>query len=388
MRILMVVRPAAGGMKGHVLSLGRGLLESGHEVEIAAPPGSAVAEEGLRDGFTVHHLDLVGPLSLMQDLRASAQLRGFVQAGRFDVVHAHGFKAALISRLRPLGRGRSGPSIVVTAHNHVLFRDDVSSARKSVYRTVERVLAPRADGYIAVSHSIRRELVDGYGLPADKVVTIYNGVDPAPFLVKRDKSEARRLLGLPAGDAAIVGLAARLSTQKGIRHLIAALPELKRLCDADGRVLCVAIGGSGPLEGELRAQVEELGAGDSVRWLGQVDSVALLLSAMDVYVSPAETEALGIGLIEAGLAGLPVVATNVGGVGEVVVEGETGTLVPASKYIEIARATHRLLADPEAAAKLGLQGRARCLDLFSMRRMLELTAAEYLKAVQNRASRS
>lgn len=387
MRILMVVRPAAGGMKGHVLSLSRALLDSGDEVEVAAPQDSDVAEEAARAGFTVHSLDLVGPLDVLRDLRTATQLRRIVRAGRFDVVHAHGFKAALVTRLRSLARGSHRPAVVVTAHNHVLFREDISRMRKLVYRMVERALAPRADRYIAVSESIRRELVDGYGLPAGQVITIYNGVDPTPFLATRDKSHSRELLGLPPTDVVVVGLAARLSTQKGIRHLIAAVPEMKRLFEADGRAICLAIGGSGPLEGELRAQAEELGVSDTVRWLGHVASVAVLLSALDAYVSPAETEALGIGLIEAGLAGLPVVATNVGGVGEVIVEGETGVLISPSNNIEIARATHQMLADPGVAA-LGKRGRERCLSLFSMGRMLELTRAVYLETVQNRTSRS
>jgi glycosyltransferase involved in cell wall biosynthesis len=384
----MVVRPAAGGMKGHVLSLGAALVDAGHEVEIAAPYDSAVAEEAKQAGFTVHSLDLVGPLNLPRDLAAAAKLRRVVRAGHYDVVHAHGFKAALVTRLRSFDRSDGGPAVVVTSHNHVLFRDDVSTVRKSIYRMAERLVARRADLYVAVSQSIRRELVDGYGIPAQKVVTIYNGVDPAPFLEERDKSEARTQLGLPPAGTFIVGLAARFSTQKGIRHLIAAVPEMKRLFDADRRRLCVAIGGSGPLESDLRAQADELGVGDTVRWLGHVESVPQLLAALDAYVSPAETEALGIALIEAGLAGLPVVATNVGGVPEVVVEGETGVMVTSADFIEIARAIHRLSADAEAAAALGAGGRMRCLALFSMGQMLDSTLVAYLQAARNHAGRS
>jgi glycosyltransferase involved in cell wall biosynthesis len=384
----MVVRPAAGGMKGHVLSLGAALVDAGHEVEIAAPHDSAVAEEAKQAGLTVHPLDLVGPLNPLHDFVAAGQLRRVVRNGQYDIVHAHGFKAALVTRLRSLSRSGRGPAVVVTSHNHVLFRADVSSVRKSIYRTVERLIARRADLYIAVSDSIRRELVDGYGIPAEKVVTVHNGVDPAPFLVKRDKADARRQLGLPSSGVAIVGLAARFSAQKGICHLIAAVPEMKRLFEADGRGLCVAIGGSGPLEDELRAQAENLGVDDTVQWLGYVESVPQLLSALDVYVSPAETEALGIALIEAGLAGLPVVATNVGGVPEVVVEGETGALVPSADHIMIARVTHAVAADAEVAAALGSRGRERCLARFSMGQMLGSTLAAYLQASGNRIGRS
>jgi glycosyltransferase involved in cell wall biosynthesis len=377
----MVVRPASGGMKEHVLALSAGLVSAGHSVEIAAPADADILRSARDFGMATHPIPLVGPLHPLHDARAIPALRRVVLRDRFDVVHAHGFKAGLVTRLAvpTRARTRDAPAVVVTAHNHVLFRDDTPPAKKRLYRLVERALATRAARYIAVSDSIRRELVDGYGLPADKVTVVHNGVDPAPFLAPRTRDAARAELGLPP-DASVVGLAARFSVQKGFRHLIAAIPELRDGLRSDGRDLVVAIGGSGPLERELHAQAEALGVSGSIRWLGHVQSVPVLLASLDVYISPAETEALGIGLIEASLAALPIVATNVGGVPEVILEGETGVLVSPCQSTLLARETLTLLRDSERSRTLGAAAKQHCLRLFSPAHMIERTLAVYSAA--------
>lgn len=380
MRVLMVVRPAAGGMKEHVIALSSELVHAGHQVEVATPPDSPTADAARQAGLQVHPIALVGPLDPVRDLLAALRLRRIVQAGRFDLVHAHGFKAGLVSRLLSMRSDSARSAIVVTAHNHVLFREDVPGTRKAVYRLAERAVARRADRYIAVSESIRRELVDGYGLPGDSVSVVHNGVDPAPFLVQRDRTAARERLGLP-GEAVVVGLAARFSAQKGIAHLVDAVPEMLGLFGADGRQLVVAVGGSGPLEAELRTRAEALGLGGAVRWLGHVESIPEFLATLDVYASPAETEALGIGLIEASLAGLPIVATDVGGVSEVVVEGETGILISPRNSMELARAIHNMLTNPSLARHYGTRAREWCMAQFAPARMLERTLAAYNRAI-------
>ena len=99
MRVLMVVRPASGGMKEHVLALARGLVARGHEVELAAPATSEITDSARAAGFTVHDIPLVGPLNPVQDPRAVRALSRIIYDGGFDVVHAHGFKAGFIGRL-------------------------------------------------------------------------------------------------------------------------------------------------------------------------------------------------------------------------------------------------------------------------------------------------
>ena len=271
--------------------------------------------------------------------------------------------------------------LIITAHNHVLQRDETSGAAKSRYRIVERALAGYVTRYIAVSESIREELLEDYGLPPSLVVTIRNGIDATPFLALRDKAVVRSELGLPLG-VPVVGLAARFSSQKGLRHLLGALPELRR--GAPG--LLAVIGGSGPLESELREQAAALEVSGAVRWLGHVDDVPDFLAALDVYVSPAETEALGIGLIEASAAGLPIVATAVGGAPEVVRDGVTGLLVAPRDSGALAAATLALLQDPARAQALGAAARERVVRDFTLDRMVEQTAQTYSAAIAQEAA--
>ena len=378
----MVVRPAAGGMKEHVLALSAGLAEAGHRIEMAAPHASGVAQSAREAGLTVYEIPLVGELNPLSDPRAIAALRRVIRAGSFDVIHAHGFKAGLVARLGArLSGSRSGRTpVVVTAHNHVLFREDTPRSTKSRYRAVERALSGLVARYIAVSQSIARELTQAYGLPAEKVTVVYNGVDPAPFSAPQDRAASRAELGLPRPDV-VVGLAARFSAQKGLRHLVAAVPALRKALTADGRELLVAIGGSGPLESELREQAAAIEASGTIRWLGHVESMPRFLSALDVYVSPAETEALGIGLIEAAIAGVPTVATDVGGVSEVIVDGETGVLVAPRDPSGLADAVLGVLRDPEGASAMAVAARARCLLKFAPGLMIERTLGVYAEVL-------
>ena len=370
----MVVRPAAGGMREHLLALSGGLTAKGHEVEVAAPADSDVAIAARGAGFLVHEIPLVGPLHPLYDPKAIVALQRVVREGRFDLVHAHGFKAGFIGRLGAMLGGAK--VVVVTAHNHVLSRTDTPASARNRYRNVERSLAGLVSRYIAVSDSIRLELVDGYGLPPERVITVHNGVEPAPYLAVQDRTQTRAEFGLP-DDATVVGLAARFSTQKGLCHLVDAVPLLR----AEIPGIIVVIGGAGPLESELRERAVAVEATGSIRWPGFVDDIPRFLSTLDVYASPAETEALGIALIEAGLAQIPTVATNVGGVPEVVIDGETGVLVAAGDPSALAHAILGLLRDPERARTLAAAARERCLREFAPERMIERTLVVYAEAL-------
>ena len=378
-RVLMVVRPAVGGMKEHVLTLARGMIARGHSVEIAAPGASDIAEAARMAGFTVHEIHLVGPQQPVADGIAIGELTRVIHAGDFDIVHAHGSKAGFVGRLAV--RRAGGIPFVVTAHNHVLMRTDTSPTARWRYRVVERTLSSLVDRYIAVSDSIARELTEAFGLSADKVVTIHNGIDTAPFLVPQSRTLARESIGV-AADTPVVGLAARFSAQKGLGYLVAAIPELVQRMPG----IRVVIGGSGPLEVPLREQAVKLGVSESILWPGQIADMPRFLAALDVYVSPSVTEGFSLALIEAGAAGVPVVATRVGGVPEVIFDGDTGLLVVPGDPHALAAAVLAFLGDPKTASKLSAAARARAVSAFSPDRMLDDTLAVYADVLAEAAS--
>ncbi len=187
---------------------------------------------------------------------------------------------------------------------------------------------------------------------------------------------------MPA-DAPVVGLAARFSAQKGLRDLVAATPELVRRVPG----VRVVIGGSGPLESELRSQAMALGVADAIVWPGHVLNMPRFLSALDVFVSPATTEAFGIALIEAAAAGVPTIATRVGGVPEVILDGETGLLVAPHDPTALAQAIVGLLDDRHTAIKLAEHARRRAIMEFSPDAMVEGTIAVYEEALRAAARR-
>lgn len=377
MRVLMVVRPASAGMKEHVLALARGLVSRGHEVEFAVPATSEITESARVAGFAVHEIPLVGPLNPVQDSRAVRQLSRIIHSGAFDIVHAHGFKAGFIGRLAVRTAVGSPRPFIVTAHNHVLTRTKTRAGTRWRYRAVERSLERYVTRYIAVSEAIASELTGAYNLPAEKVAVVRNGVDITPFLAEQDSAAAREALGVPVG-VPVVGLAARFSAQKGLRDLVNAIPEVVRRVP-DVRVV---IGGSGPLESKLRTQAMALGVADAIVWPGHVLNMPRFLSALDVFVSPATTEAFGIALIEAAAAGVPTIATRVGGVPEVILDGETGLLVAPHDTTALAQAIVGLLDDRHTAVKLGERARRRAIMEFSPDSMVEGTLAVYADALR------
>ncbi|MBI5231246.1 MAG: glycosyltransferase family 4 protein [Coriobacteriales bacterium] len=373
LRVLMVVRPAAGGIKGHVVLLARGLVAREIEVEVAAPEGSDVLLETAAEGLAGSPLDIVGPLSPPKDWAAVRALRAIIDRGDFDVVHAHGFKAGLVARL---AARRTGVPVVVTAHNHVLRRADFSPRRKAIYRRAERSLAPLVARWIAVSDSVRSELLDDYGLPPERVARVRNGIDLASFLERRDRAAARAAFGVAEG-VPFAATAARLAPQKGLETLIDALPTLlERVPDAR-----VAIVGEGPLEGDLRVRAVAAGVGEALLWPGRVGDIGNLFAAVDAYVSPSELEGFGLVLAEAQAAGTPIVATRAGGAAEVVEEDVTALVVEPGDPGALGDAIAQVLSQPHLRHVLGDAGRKRAIELFDPDRMVTETLAVYEDAI-------
>lgn len=374
MRVLMVVRPAAGGMLGHMLAICAGISAEGGHVEVACPAEAGTAAKVRTAGYITHEIEIVGPLNPVADLRAASRLTALIRSADYDVVHAHGFKAGLITRLgAPVG---SRPRVIITVHNHVMFRTDMSSARKAIYRLAERILAPATCKYIAVSDALRSELVDAYGLPAGKIVTIPNGIDPAPFLAEQDKNSARAAFGLPVG-VPLAGTACRFAAQKGLHDLVDVFAHIA----AKRPDVRFVLGGSGPLAEELRVHAEKVGLADALIWPGEITDMPRFLATLDVYLNTSLSEGQPIGVLEAMAAGLPVVATAVGGTPEVIPSAEFGLTVPVSDHEAAAEATVELLGDEDLRARMGASARTRVLEQFTEERMVVSTLAVYRQAV-------
>ena len=212
------------------------------------------------------------------------------------------------------------------------------------------------------------------GLPEDKLLTIHYGLDKVPTAPSELTPEQA---GIPA-EAPLVLAIGRLIAQKDHETLLRSFARIRGR-HPDARL---AILGWGALEEPTRALARELGLADTVLLPGRIEPQAWLERA-DVFAHTPRWEGFGIVLLEAMLAGLPVVATRVSAVPEIVVDGETGVLTDAGDTESIAAALEELLADPARRTALGAAGRARALSEFSVARMTERTIAVYREALNN-----
>ena len=239
---------------------------------------------------------------------------------------------------------------------------------------VERGLSQVVRRYVAVSRAVADRLMATFGFPTAKLSIVHNGVaadrfSRAPDLRLRDD------LAEP-GQAVILALG-RLDRQKGQTYLLDAIAGIP------GATLVLA--GEGPERSRLELRARHLGLERRVRLLGNRSDIPALLAACDVLVQPsASFEGFGLAALEGMAAGRPVVATDVGGVGEVVLHGRTGLLVPPRSAPALARALTQVLRDPRLARKLGAAGRSRAIAEFSVDRMMERLSAVYQELAEGR----
>ncbi|MGQ9512036.1 MAG: glycosyltransferase family 4 protein [Thermodesulfitimonas sp.] len=364
--MLHVIRPAAGGMKRHLIDLLRYTDRSLFRLMVAGPAGDLAAQVAAVGG-EFFPVPLKGELDPFHDLRAAVQLSSLLRQRRIAILHAHGAKAGLVGRLAGVLAGT--PVRILTVHNSIFYAE-WPGYKKRLFALAEGLLARGTNRIITVSQALRREYIAQERLRPEQVVTIYNGVDPEEFRISESRAVLRTRLGLPV-DTPVVGTVARLAPQKGVRYLIEAAGLLP-----PGRQPFFVIVGDGPLRGELE-RLAAASAGGRFFFTGMREDLPALLNAFDLFVLPSVSEGFGLAALEAMAAALPVVATTVGGIPEVVVDGETGILVPPRDAAALAAAIGRLLGDPELAAKMGQAGRERVRKLFTVERMARAVMALY-----------
>jgi glycosyltransferase involved in cell wall biosynthesis len=277
-------------------------------------------------------------------------LARLVRELRADVVHTHLVHADVYGGVAAKLRGSR---LVSTKHNDDPFR-------RGAFRHVERGLARLADGVVTITDSLRRFTIEEVGVPSSKVETIHYGLDDLPEAWGVNAPDE-----VPEG-ARIALAVSRLTGQKGIDVAIRALAALP------GDVVLVVLG-EGPDRASLERLARELGVEQRVFLLGRVPDVAAWLRRAEVFVHPARWEGFGLAVLEAMLAGLPVVATRVSSLPELVVDGETGLLVAADDAAALAAAVSSALDQPA----LGNAGHTRARAEFSVARMADRHVALY-----------
>ena len=349
-----------GGAQVHVRDLAQAMRREGHESWVLTggegPFTQSLAAQGT-PFITLRHL--TAPIAPWHDLRAVAELRSALAELRPDIVSAHSSKAGVLGRVA----ARSlGIPTVFTAHGWS-FTPGVPRISAAFYRWSERLAAPLASRIITVSDFDRelaiRERVSSPG----RLVTIHNGMPDIQADLQAD----------PGAAPVRLAMIARFEPQKDHATLFRALAEVRDL------EWTLDLIGDGPLLRTARRHCEELGLSARVQFWGPVNDVPSLLARAQVYLLISNWEGFPRSILEAMRAGLPVVASGVGGVREAVEDGASGTLVPRNDAAAVASALRALLQDPERRQRQGARGRA----LFESRFKLAQTVAKTIEVYRD-----
>lgn len=377
-RVLRVIaRLNVGGPALHVSYLARGLAERGYETTLVAGEVGRGEEsmEFVAEQANVEVVRLPGlsrEISPLRDLVATFRLAALIRRLRPDIVHTHTAKAGAVGRTAALLAGPRRPVVVHTFHGHVL-RGYFGWVGSLAFRVIETALARITDSLVAVSPEVRDELVALRVAPASRFTVVRLGIDLEP----RTRSETapeeiRRIYGI-ADDRFVVGWFGRMTAVKRTDDLLDALAALRER-GVDALLLLVG-------DGDDRERLERLAHGRGLAkaclFAGYQEDVAPWYAACDAVVLTSANEGTPVTIIEALAAGRPVVATNVGGVPDVVEEGVTGFLVHSGDTHALAERLEVLARDEERRRRMGEAGREHVLERYAVSRLVDDVDALY-----------
>lgn len=352
-----------GGTERQVLNLALGLDSSRFELHMACfrRQGKLAQElEGQGLPFSEYGIGrLWGPQTFRQQLRFLLYLK----RRRIQIVHTYGFYPNVFA-IPAAAVARRAVIIASIRDTGVLL----TPARKRV----QKLACRPADCIVANAEAVRQWLISE-GYDPKKITVIQNGIAVSRFVRRNGNGKLHQELGLPSGSP-LVAVLSRLNQLKGVQHFL----EAARLAAERSPQVRFLILGDGTYRGELERYAALLGLGERVVFTGFRTDVPEVLSEVSVSVLPSFSEGLSNVLLESMAAGVPVVATRVGGNPEVVQDGVTGFLVPPGNPEALAHAIRQVLENPELASRFGCAGKQRVMEQFSLQRMVEKTQRLYV----------
>jgi glycosyltransferase involved in cell wall biosynthesis len=346
-----------GGGEAQVLGLLSHLAAAGHRNDLLTFPRGKLWDRCR--GLDIVTLPLVARNAI--DLRSVWRLRRLIRRERYDIVHLHTKRAHVLSAWLPHGEG--APKYVVTR------RMDYPEKKN---RYIRYLYNRCVDGVVAISQPIVDLLLDA-GVDAGKIRLIHSGIDIARFDVRPGGGAANRV---PA-----IGTAAVLQERKGHRFLLEAVAQLK----ARGMNLRCLLAGEGSERQALEEMVTRLGLEREVKFLGFVADTPSFLADIDIFVLPSLHEGLGVAALEAMAAGKAVVASQVGGLAELITDGLTGFLVPPRDSKALSDAIARLFIDPNLMRAAGQRAAEHVRGYFTVQRMAKQNETYYYELLEARA---
>lgn len=345
-----------GGAQVHVKDLARMLSQAHHEVLVVTgtpgPYNPLLDELAVKNCAIAHFARSIHPL---KDLQTLFELRKIIQSFRPDLVSTHSSKAGLLGRV---ACRLEGVPCLFTAHGWA-FTQGVPLGKRYLYKVLERLASPLSTRIICVS-DYDRHLGIQAGMNPERLITVHNGM---PEIQPEDLAD-------PVGEGGInLTMIARFDSQKDHTTLLQAIQPIKNVH--------VNLVGEGPNLNEAKALVEQLGIEEKVSFLGFRSDIPALLAKSQIFALISHWEGFPLTILEAMRAGLPVVASQVGGVAEAVIDGETGFCVARQNVEMLRERIAQLLAEPPLRRRMGQAGRRRYEANFTFQRMSEKTCQVY-----------
>jgi len=368
MKKILLVSTIPLSLKVFSLGFMEFLRDKGFEVEAAGSPGEG-SEYIRAQGFRYHEIPISRRINPGSDFKSLCLLEEVFEKGKFDIIHTQTSKAGFIGRLA--GYRKKVPLVIHTAHNWACH-DLLPAWQKNFYLMLEKKAAKWCDAIIVDTKAVR-----DYGLKlkiaaSDKIHQIYMGIELDRFREYKpeDKMAQRQKYGINPNKI-IVGTIARLVPDKGIETFLACAQQLR-----DNKNLVFMVGGDGELRNDFEKEVQKAGMKDRFIFTGHLDDVVPYLNMFDIFCLPTLREGFGVVFAEAQACGVPVVASDIGPLREVVIDGVSGRLVPVNNVKEFSNTLGSLL-DPNLRNKYAQAARKHVQNNFDINKINEQILALY-----------
>jgi glycosyltransferase involved in cell wall biosynthesis len=357
----------------------KGIKNDDISMSLACAPGGPLLDLVRDAGMEVITFpQMVQPVAPLKDITAAINLYKHIKKNEYHIVHTHNSKAGFIGRLAAKLAGV--PVIIHTVHGFA-FHDQEPLWRRILFRNLERRASTWCDRMIFISQPLIDWAFKEKITPPGKTVKIYSGIELGRFqpVSDEEKKQARIRWGIDSDDP-VAGIVSKLWDGKGHKVLIKAFKELTK----DLKKAKLFIVGEGYLEDELRSYAEEMGISKSIVFTGFESNVSKVMACFDISVLPSFFEGMGRVLLEAMAMKIPVVASNVGGIPDLVKDNKNGILVNPGDPSELAKAMKKLLTNSEMSISMGENGYQRATETFSAESMSEKILSVYKECLKEK----
>ena len=376
--------PLLSGVQTVTLEEFKRLDKERFELFVVCQCPGPLSEEAEKIGATCYFVpDLVREISPYRDLKALFSLWKLFNRIRPDVVHTHSSKPGVVGRIA--AKISKTPVVMHTVHGFA-FPAARGALEKFLYYVLEWLGSRFCNGVVVLKDDDRKITINDLRVPEGSVYLIPNGVDVVkyrPRLLDERRTLRRNVLGI-GDDVVAVGMVGRLWRQKNPECLLDAFASL--VGKAGNQRVHLFFVGDGELRGELESLIESFNVSERVTLLGWRTDVPDLLAALDIFVLPSRWEGLSLALLEASSCGLPVVATDISGNRDAVIEGVDGMLFPMEDAAALAECLSVLISSPETRVRLGSAGREKILKSYRLDSRVKEMADLYSSLAENSSS--